>query len=31
MILFFVLVPTVIGMTLQYADANRSNSKAVRG
>jgi hypothetical protein len=31
MILFFVLVPTIIGMTLQYADANRCSSKAVRG
>ena len=31
MVLFFVLVPTVIGVTLQQADANRSSSKAVRG
>jgi hypothetical protein len=28
---FFVLVPTVIGVTLQQADANRSSSKAARG
>ena len=28
---FFVLVPTVIGVTLQHADANRSSSKAARG
>lgn len=30
MIVFFVLVPTVVGITLQYADSNRSSSKAVR-
>jgi hypothetical protein len=27
---FFVVVPTVMGITLQYADSNRSSSKAVR-
>lgn len=28
---FFILVPTVIGVTLQLADANRSAAKMVRG
>ncbi len=31
MIGFFVLVPTVVGVTLQQADANRSTSKSVQG
>jgi hypothetical protein len=30
MMLFFVVVPTAVGVTLQYADSNRSSSKAVR-